>query len=175
MSVAVFPPSRAWQAAFADEAAVLDAHLGPWLTGPVEHIGSTAVPGLPAKPIVDMLAPVADLAAARDAIPVLERLGYRHADHRPQEALWFYRQPGDDYATRTHQVHLTTHGSDLWRERVAFRDALRADTRLRDDYAALKNRLATGAGLPEYTAGKREFVAAVLRAQGISLHRAPGR
>ena len=56
------------------------AALAPWLLGAVEHIGSTAVPGLAAKPILDMLAPVADLKVARAAVPVLADLGYRHGN-----------------------------------------------------------------------------------------------
>ncbi len=107
------------------EAAVLLSRLHPWLAGGVEHIGSTSVPGLAAKPILDMLAGVRDLDEARAAIPVLVDMGYRHADHRPHEALWFYKQPGDDYQERTHQLHLTRVGSAFWRERLVFRNALR--------------------------------------------------
>lgn len=81
---------------FEQEAAALRSRLGFWLVGGVEHVGSTAVPDLPAKPILDMLAGIRDLDEARGAIPALGAMGYHYADHRPHEALWFYKQPGED-------------------------------------------------------------------------------
>jgi GrpB-like predicted nucleotidyltransferase (UPF0157 family) len=169
MSVMVVPYSTAWPVLFEREAARLQKALAPWLTGPVAHVGSTAVPGLAAKPILDMLAPVADLDTARQAVPVLQALGYRHADHRPHEALWFFDQHGEDYDTRKHQLHLTRSDSALWRERIAFRDALRADPSLSTHYQALKHSLAAGDGnLADYTGGKRDFVIAVLRVAGLT-------
>jgi GrpB-like predicted nucleotidyltransferase (UPF0157 family) len=170
VSVTVLPYSSTWPVLFAREANRLRVALAPWLVADVEHIGSTAVPGLAAKPILDMLAPVADLGAASSAIPVLKELGYRHADHRPDEALWFYKQDGEDYSTRTHQLHLTCPGSALWRERITFRDALREQPALVSQYQALKQALASGKGeLTAYTSGKRDFVVSVLRSKGLEL------
>src|SRR5260370_16561028 len=73
----------AWPEQFRAEASKLTELLEPWLATPVEHIGSTSVPGLAAKPILDMMAGVHDLHSARDAIPVLTSHGYTHAQHRP--------------------------------------------------------------------------------------------
>ena len=155
---------------FEREAARLRVALRPWLVDGVHHIGSTAVPGLAAKPILDMMAGVQDLEDARNAVPVLAALGYRHADHRPAEALWFYKQDGENLKTRTHQLHLTCAGSDLWRERIAFRDALRADPTQLAEYQALKYHLAAVTdALTEYTHGKKKFVAAVLERAGIHI------
>ena len=94
-----------------------------------------------AKPILDMLAPVADLNVARVAVPVFAELGYRHADHRPEEALWFYKKPAGDYESRTHQLHLTRSDSRLWRERLGFRVALHEDVGLRDAVRRLEARV----------------------------------
>ena len=80
--VLVMPYSSSWPALFAAEADRLAAKLAPSLVGNIEYIGSTAVPGLSAKPILDMLAPVEDLDAARAALPGLVDLGYRHAERR---------------------------------------------------------------------------------------------
>jgi GrpB-like predicted nucleotidyltransferase (UPF0157 family) len=172
VGVTVVPYSPAWPAMFEQEAASLTAALEPWLVGGVQHVGSTAIPGLAAKPVLDMLAGVDDLDGARAAMPVLSGLGYRHAQHRPHEALWFYKQAGDDDGTRTHQLHLTPVDSALWRERLTFRDALRADPRLRRDYEDLKRRLALeAADLADYTAGKRDFVRTVLGRAGVRLER----
>jgi GrpB-like predicted nucleotidyltransferase (UPF0157 family) len=170
VSVQVKPYSESWPALFAEAAQRLRRALAPWLSGDIQHIGSTAVPGLAAKPILDMLAPVQDIHAARAAIPILADLGYRHAEHRPQEAVWFYRQQGDDYGTRTHQLHLTQADSALWRERLTFRDALRDDQALRVAYQELKHGLASEVGvLTGYTAGKRDFVRQVLLSKGLDI------
>jgi GrpB-like predicted nucleotidyltransferase (UPF0157 family) len=168
VSITLLPYSQLWPAAFDEEAARLRDPLRPWLMDGIHHIGSTAVPGLAAKPILDMMAGVADLEQARDAISVLADLGYEHADHRPDEALWFYRQPGTDDSLRTHQLHLTRPGSDLWLERLAFRDALRADPQLRAEYEALKRDLASKSNaVSEYAVAKRPFVTAVLNRAGV--------
>lgn len=170
VDVSVVPYSESWPMLFEQEAVRLQAALAPWLVGGVEHIGSTAVPGLAAKPILDMLAPVADLDVARAAVPVLAHLGYRYGDHRPWEALWFYEQKSEGFETRTHQLHLTRTDSALWRERVTFRDTLRADASLLGEYQALKKTLAASGGdLTAYTDGKRAFVAGVLRSKGLAL------
>jgi GrpB-like predicted nucleotidyltransferase (UPF0157 family) len=133
------------------------------------------VPGLAAKPILDMMAAVADLAAARSAIPVLEGHGWVHAPHRP-EAHWFYRPNTPGGHEHTHHLHLTQPGSALWRERLAFRDALRADPALREEYQALKLHLAQQHGDDGngYTVDKRAFVARVLAPAGIALPPKPG-
>lgn len=169
MSITVAPYSADWPDAFYREARLVEPHLSRWLSGGLEHIGSTAIPGLPAEPVLDMLAPVSDLLAAREAIPALVELEYQHADHRPEEALWFYKQAVVDDELRTHQLHLTRPDSRLWRERLAFRDALREDVSLRDDDAALKGGLSHACDLRAYTDGKRAFVSQVLAGRGISL------
>jgi len=65
-----------WAARFAEQRTAVQELLRPWLAGPVEHIGSTAVPGLRAKPVIDMLAPVGSLAEARAAVPTLAEAGW---------------------------------------------------------------------------------------------------
>lgn len=159
-----------WPRQFEGERAVLEQVLAPWLDGGIHHIGSTSIPGLAAKPTLDMLAGVGDLDRARSAIGPLAGIDYVHAYHRPR-ALWFYRPPPNKPAEHTHHLHLTEPGSDLWRERLGFRDALRAHPELTEKYQALKLRLAAvhrddGAA---YTREKRAFVARVLAGVGVSL------
>lgn len=165
--IAVVPYDPEWPHLFEAERALLERLLAPWLDEGIHHVGSTAIPGLAAKPVIDMIAGVHDLAAAEAAVPVLEELSWVHAFHRPG-ALWFRKGPAEQ---QTHALHLTEPGSDLWRERVAFRDALRADPQLRAEYERLKQELA--AAHPDdrlaYTAGKRAFVGRVLAAAGIEL------
>lgn len=163
-----------WAASFEAEREALVAVLGE-LVGAVEHIGSTSVPGMPAKPVIDMMAAVDELGAADRAAPLLAGRGYRRFPHRV-DAVLFTRSDGP---TQTHALHLTVPGSDLWRERLAFRDALRADPALIAEYAELKQRLLAEAGGRVYSArGKRAFVRRVLAGAGVELkdglHAAPG-
>ncbi len=123
----------AWPMQFSAEAAALTEVLRPWLAGPVEHVGSTSVPGLAAKSTLDMLAPVHEIASARDVIPLLQERGYIHAEHRPS-TLYFYKRQRDDPGQHTHNLSLTVPGSSMWRERLAFRDALRANPELASQY-----------------------------------------
>jgi len=155
----------AWPDQFRAEACRLTELLGPWLATPIEHIGSTSVPGLAAKPILDMMAGVHDLHSARDAIPVLTSHGYTHAEHRPA-TLWFHKARTESGPEQG--LHLTEPGRSLWRERLAFRDALRTDPLLASQYQELKERLAADSSdIAAYTAGKREFVVQVLARAGV--------
>jgi GrpB-like predicted nucleotidyltransferase (UPF0157 family) len=135
-------------------------------------IETTATAGStePAKPIIDMLAGVRDLEAAREAFDPLREHSYLFAPHRPDEAPHFSK-PSLQLSEQTHGLHLTEPGSDIWRERLAFRDALRDDPALVAEYEALKLRLAQehGADIAAYTGGKRAFVARVLASRGIHL------
>lgn len=167
MKVVVQPYDPQWPEAFARERDVLAHVLAPWSSGGIHHIGSTSIPGIAAKPILDMMAGVADLRAAQAAVSPLQELGYVHAPHRPR-ALWFFKPDRD---AQTHALHLTEPGSDLWQERLAFRDALRTQPALREEYEQLKIRLAAEHpdDLAAYTQDKRAFVARVLSAAGITL------
>jgi GrpB-like predicted nucleotidyltransferase (UPF0157 family) len=155
-----------WPTAFETERNRLADALEPWLSGGIQHIGSTSIPGMPAKPILDMIAGVGQLADATPAEPVLRQFGYERRPHRV-DAVLFVRCPD---RVDTHHLHLTTPGSDLWEERLAFRDALRAEPPLADEYAALKFRLLHDGGGRSYdSADKRDFVRRVLAGRGIDL------
>ena len=165
----VVPYDPEWPLLFERERVALEATLGPWLLGGIHHIGSTAVPGLHAKPVIDMIAGVRELDAAREAFEPLEELGYWYREHRPDAHLLWRPEPHEPHG-RTYGVHLTEPGSDLWRERLAFRDALRVDASLAAKYGTWKLRHAAGTpDPPRYTADKRPFVARVLAGAGIDL------
>jgi GrpB-like predicted nucleotidyltransferase (UPF0157 family) len=90
-----------WPELFAEQRPEVEKRLGPWLCGPVEHIGSTSVPGLRSKPIIDMLAPVGSLADAQAAVPVLGQAGWLYWPDDPcrHYRLWFLRQPAGSHAS----------------------------------------------------------------------------
>ncbi len=155
-----------WQGRFAEQRARLAVLLAPWLRGEIEHIGSTAVPGLRAKPIVDVLAPVRSLAEAHAAVPKLAADGWLFWPEDPNchYRLWFLRPTP---AARTHHLQLIQHDDPAFRALVLFRDALRADAGLRSAYAGLKDKLAQAFSTDRdaYTNAKTRFVQAVLKAE----------
>lgn len=158
-----------WPERFEEEKKRLLA-LFPGLIRRVEHFGSTAVPGLAAKPIVDLLIEVVSLDAARSSIaPVLERAGYdyfwraTHGDDGPPFYAWFIKRDGR--GVRTHHLHLVEADSAHW-DRLLFRDYLIAHADCARRYEALKRRLADGhpADRVAYTRAKSAFIAEVTAA-----------
>jgi GrpB-like predicted nucleotidyltransferase (UPF0157 family) len=170
--ISIVPFESEWALRFEDERALLERLLAEWLEGGVHHIGATSIAGLASKPIIDMMAGVRDLDEARAAFEPLTEHSYVYAPHRPGIAHHFAK-PSVRLSEMTHSLHLTEPGSDLWRERLAFRDALRSDAELVAEYQALKVRLAEKCGedAAAYTAGKRAFVVRVLASMGLE----PGR
>jgi len=146
-----------WPQVFEEEKALLHPLLAPWLAGPIEHFGSTAVPGLAAKPLIDIMAAVETLDASRDAIAALESLDYCYAPYRPDLMHWFCK-PSPSF--RTHHLHLVPHDSPMWTARIIFRDRLRGDPEVAAQYLELKQSLAANFehDREAYTDGKTEFV-----------------
>jgi len=157
-----------WPELFAAQRPSVAELLGPWLAGPVEHIGSTAVPGLRAKPIIDMLAPVGSLASAQQAVPVLTSAGWLFWPGAPcrHYRLWLLRPRPE---ARTHHLQVIEDGHRHALALLAFRDVLRADPGLRNEYANLKERLAREHpdNRNAYSNAKGGFVAEALRRAGI--------
>jgi hypothetical protein len=78
-----------WPSRFERERALLEPILPPWLAGPIEHIGSTAIPGMVAKPVIDIMAAVESLDASRGAISAATNAGYLYFPYRPKLMHWF--------------------------------------------------------------------------------------
>jgi GrpB-like predicted nucleotidyltransferase (UPF0157 family) len=163
--ISIVPYDAGWPASFERERAHLQACLPADLVGRIEHFGSTAVPGLAAKPIVDVLIEVADLEAAKTRIvPILERQGYDYfwrpttGDDGPPFYAWFI---GRDPATRvrTHHLHMVERHFPHW-DSLRFRDHLIANPGVAREYETLKRRLASEHAHDRiaYTRGKAEFI-----------------
>lgn len=145
-----------------------------------EHIGSTAVPGLVAKPVLDLLLGVPRLEAVEQCIDALAARGLRY---RPEyegelpERRYFVRDadPAAQPAAlpRVH-LHAVVHGGAFWQRHLAFRDALRADAALAAAYAALKQTLAArhADDKAAYQAGKHDFIVAA-EARALAARRSP--
>lgn len=127
----------------------------------LEHTGSTAVPGLAAKPILDILGGYAEGTPVKTCIDVLTSAGYVHRGEQGIPGREFFRRGNP----RSYHLHFTEIDSPFWREHLIFRNRLRADKALRDAYAALKYDLA--ARFPRdreaYIEAKGPFVNSVLR------------
>ena len=159
--VHIVPYDALWPGQFEQERLLLYRIIGEWVNGGIEHVGSTAVPGLDAKPVIDVMAGVLSLEASRDAISVLERNGYSYAPYRPDVMHWFCKP---SFAFRTHHLHLVPYQSRLWKERLAFRDYLRSHSDVAREYAQLKYQLAEQYRFDReaYTEAKSEFIQRVL-------------
>jgi GrpB-like predicted nucleotidyltransferase (UPF0157 family) len=152
-----------WPKRFEAERRLLVDVIGPWLVADtIEHIGSTAIPGLDAKPVIDIMAGVESLDGSRPALAVLARHQYCYAEYRPDVMHWFCKPSP---ALRTHHLHLVPLGSPLWTERLAFRDYLRTHRDVAKEYAALKYRLADAHRYDReaYTNAKTPFVQRITR------------
>jgi GrpB-like predicted nucleotidyltransferase (UPF0157 family) len=133
----------------------------------IEHIGSTSVPDLCAKPIVDILVGLRELELTDEQIAAMTELGYEYLGEYGLTGRLFFRK-GDP---RTHNVHVVKHGGEHWERQLVFRDALRSDPEERLRYDAFKRRLAAeGHSQEVYTELKTPFIRAVedrARARGV--------
>jgi GrpB-like predicted nucleotidyltransferase (UPF0157 family) len=146
-----------WPRQFERERATLASSIGPWIDGGIHHVGSTAVPGLEAKPIIDILVGVRDLAESRACFSPLAALEYLYAPYLEGEMHWFCKPHP---SRRTHHLHLVPTGSGRYRAELAFRDRLRADGELATEYLNLKRHLVRRFenDRDAYTAAKSEFI-----------------
>ena len=161
------PPDPGWSDRGRQLARELDALLAPWLLAGVEHIGSTAVPGLAAKPVLDLMAAVADpTTVVRDGFERLRGAGWvlvpPELDRRPWRR--FLVAPDAEGRRRVAHLHILRPDEPRWTQQLTFRDLLRANADLRRSYAELKAGLATRhpRDRERYTEAKAEFIRAAL-------------
>jgi len=168
--VEVVPYDTRWPDLFEQERRHLLSCLPTGLIGKIEHFGSTAVPGLVAKPIVDMLVEVADLDETRQRIvPILESQAYDYfwrptwGDDTPPFYAWFIKR--DQAGKRTHHIHMVEPDFEHW-ERLLFRDHLVRHPAVARRYGELKLRLCRTLRHDRvaYTQAKSEFIARVMTA-----------
>jgi GrpB-like predicted nucleotidyltransferase (UPF0157 family) len=168
--VSIAPYDPAWPRMFEEEKQHLLASLPRDLIRRIEHFGSTAVPGLRAKPIVDMLVEVSSLEETRARVaPLLETEGYdyfwrpTHGDDVPPFYAWFIKR--NAAGIRTHHIHMIEKDFAHW-DRLLFRDYLIENPETAGEYEVLKMTLARD--FPNdreaYTNGKTEFVVRVTEA-----------
>lgn len=154
-----------WPEMFQKEKNYLLTHLPRDLIARIEHFGSTAVPGLAAKPIIDILVEVASLEETKKSIvPILEGEGYDYfwrptfGDDVPPFYAWFIKR--DQEGQRTHHIHMVEKDFTIHWERLLFRDYLISHPEVAGEYQALKIRLAEefSNDRVKYTQMKSEFI-----------------
>lgn len=153
----IVPYDLSWSQQFETEKKLIEKMLGSRITGGVHHVGSTSVPGLSAKPIIDIMVGVANLEKAKPCIELLEKINYMYFPYRPEIMHWFCK-PSLEH--RTHHLHMMEEGSKAWNERLAFRDYLRTHADARQAYEKLKLSLAEKFrdDREAYTDAKTEFI-----------------
>jgi GrpB-like predicted nucleotidyltransferase (UPF0157 family) len=163
-SIVIYDYDPTWPMQFAEERDRLLKAVGPVLVT-IEHVGSTAVPGLAAKPIIDLLLGVRSLPEARRTLPgPLTDLGYRRMVEAeawlPGELLFRRGMPGP----WTHHVHVVEPQTERWEEYVAIRDYLRRHEDVAAAYGELKRALALvfDDDIAGFREGKRPFMQAVM-------------
>ncbi len=163
--VRLAPYDPTWPDAFERERAALAEAIGEWAVGGIHHVGSTAVPGLAAKPVIDILVGVADLESSRAAFGPLAELGYLYAPYLSDEMHWFCKPRPD---RRTHHLHLAPASGRRYAAELELRDRLRGDPALAAAYAGLKRELAQRFrdDREAYTAAKAGFIRDALAPSG---------
>jgi GrpB-like predicted nucleotidyltransferase (UPF0157 family) len=159
MKVTVVEYRPEWQKMFEDEKRILQKALGE-IPAQVEHIGSTAVAGLAAKPIIDVMVGLEDFTIADDVVPKVEALGYEYI--QKYEAVMPFRRYfiKERAGIRTHQIHMVGIGGEFWERHISFRDYLRRNPVVAEQYASLKKELAAREweDVNEYADAKTEFI-----------------
>ena len=156
--VFVVPYDPAWTGQFARESPAVASALGDLLVA-IHHIGSTAIPGMDAKPIIDMLVVVSSITGVDGRGAAMQALGYEVMGEFGIPGRRYFRK--DDAAgQRTHQVHAFQAGSPQIERHLVFRDFLRTHGAYAEEYAALKRRLAKlhPNDIAAYTDGKDQFI-----------------
>lgn len=166
VSVVEYQPH--WAELFYAESTLLKQLLGELVTD-IQHVGSTSVPGLPAKPILDIAVAMRSRADLPAIIAALTHHGYiDRGDGGSDGGYLLVKDAQPD--VRTVHLHIVECTDVQWRDYLAFRNALRSDPAIREEYAALKLRLASrySTDRKAYTAGKHEFIQGVLKRYSIA-------
>lgn len=156
--VKLLPHNPKWSGFFEKEKKILSQALTGLIID-IQHIGSTAIPGIPAKPIIDIDIGIKSMKNSKNFIKILEDLSYKY---RPdfgglKTQLLFVKGPE---AKRTHYIHLMKYNGSIWKKDLAFRDSLRKNKVRAGEYAKLKKELASkfADDRATYTANKARFI-----------------
>ena len=156
----VFPYREEWKTLFEKEKRDLEEAIGDYIED-IQHVGSTSIPGMPAKPILDIAIAVKDFEEARICIEPLCKMGYTFKGENgiPRRHYFLKGEPC------THHIHLLEKDSEEWEKLILFRDYLRTHQNTAEEYKKLKRHLSERhrEDRKVYQAAKTDFVEAVIR------------
>jgi len=157
----IVPYDPNWVQKFEEEKVLIQNTIGPWITGGINHIGSTSIPGLSAKPIIDIMVGVESLEASKPCIDLLAKIDYQYFPYKTDQMHWFCK-PSPEH--RTHHLHIVETNGEQYKARLAFRDYLIAHPDKAAEYETLKKGLAEKFkdDREAYTQAKADFVKEVL-------------
>ncbi|MFQ6000681.1 MAG: GrpB family protein [Anaerolineae bacterium] len=153
-----------WPILYEEEKASILGAIGDFILD-IQHIGSTAVPGLGAKPIIDIMVAIRGLALIEKCIQPLQTIGYEYRGEYGIPGRHFFRKPPGDLGGRTHHLHMVERESDFWERHILFRDSLRAHPEEAQRYYELKKQLAAKfvSDRDAYTDAKTSFIESVFK------------
>ena len=157
-----------WAQQFRSESALLQPLFSEDVVA-IHHVGSTAIPGMIAKPEIDILVELKSSSDFESYFPALEKLGYRYRDDAPFSfGHWFFSK--DTNGKRTHKLHLCSSSHRTVKEQILFRDYLIQNPERAAQYRELKLGLANSntKGMLEYLEGKAPFIQEILQSLGIA-------
>lgn len=160
-TVKLVPYNPKWKGSFEKEKKRLQKALGDLVIG-IEHVGSTAIPGIFAKPVIDIAIMVKSIKSPAKLIKLLENLGYEYKqDDDVPGRLFFTKGPENK---RTHYIHVVKLKSGEWKNLILFRDYLLKSKEAVRQYNKLKKKLAKSYAQDRklYTSGKDKFIKTVL-------------
>ncbi len=158
--VRLYPYDSQWSKEFEKEKAEIQNTVGGHILS-IDHIGSTAIPGLCAKPILDILIGLDDFEHGFHCVSGLEELGYTFRGENGIPGRHYFRKG----SPRTHHLHMFARNSQEWQQHILFRDYLRAHAAQRDSYAELKTALAKRypENREQYLEGKAAFIQNIIQ------------
>lgn len=154
-----------WPTLYVNEKMKIEATVGHIIIA-VEHIGSTAVPGLGAKPTIDIMVAVPRLSDADKCIEPLHNIGYEYQpEHEVSMPERRYFRKGEPPREQHYHLHMVEKGGEFWKQHLAFRDYLRTHTEKAQQYYQLKKKLASkyGADREGYTEAKTQFIESIVK------------
>ncbi|HSP54118.1 MAG TPA: GrpB family protein [Dehalococcoidia bacterium] len=175
-AIVLVPHDPAWTAAFEEERARIQEAIGQWAAD-VQHVGSTSIPGIAAKPIIDIAVHLRSITDALYCITPLVQIGYECLGEFGIPGRIYFRKPtktplpGQSHygVGRTHQIHMYETGHEQYEKQITFRDYLRKHPESAREYEDLKRDLAARHDdIEDYALGKSEFVLHILALAGAS-------
>ena len=154
------PYNANWPSLYEQEKEILMTVGGKWIEA-IEHIGSTSIPNIYAKPVIDIMMGLKNLSIAdQHLVQLIQQLGYDYiAEYEKQMPYRRYFQKINGEGGHTHHIHLVETGTEFWNRHIAFRDYLRNHSDIAKEYEALKLSLAPKfTDTNAYASAKTDFI-----------------